>query len=313
MIKPTLNFWWQRPAFSRLNLVDCDYFEFWERYLSMYSTSATYWPANEAVKFYFANHLMAELQKKVNPEEPLGKYEPLVEQYSETVLYGSLHMFAYILLICGRESRHCPHGASTISKVTPKVHPKVQGLILKIRGTNNNLVERVTLNSDLKGLTMREYLSSMKHVFKSSGFSGGFGGLAWAKIANIALMFVEGEISTEVFYDSAWSARHNNGTIFNKEYIYHSDTIHLKHVLDCQATGGIPALVRQRLKVDHAGAFKATSNSEASLVNHAIAGMYGLGSDLLGPLNLALLSAEKDDLWGNKVNFNRNESKKHAA
>jgi hypothetical protein len=52
--------------------------------------------------------------------------------------------------------------------------------------------------------------------FRADGWHGGYGGEAWAKIAETLWRYETGLYSPTLFVDTAFSLQHNNGSYFNK-------------------------------------------------------------------------------------------------
>ncbi|MDB5186622.1 MAG: pyruvate phosphate dikinase [Candidatus Saccharibacteria bacterium] len=61
-----------------------------------------------------------------------------------------------------------------------------------------------------------EYFSQAGDIFSWSGWYGGYGGEAWAKIARAAHKFISGTWSPTLFVDHVFDLRHNGGRLFDK-------------------------------------------------------------------------------------------------
>jgi hypothetical protein len=66
-------------------------------------------------------------------------------------------------------------------------------------------------------------------------------------VTEILAAYLNGEITGEVFMDTAFAAAHNNGTVFNKPFVY-SGASDLQLVLDVQRAGQMPAFVNDVLE-----------------------------------------------------------------
>lgn len=79
--------------------------------------------------------------------------------------------------------------------------------------------EKAIENSKISDLEIKDVLQSLSSFFLS-GFDSGYGGEPWAEIAKHALSFAKGEMNAEMFIDRALSLEHNNGQMFNKNFIF---------------------------------------------------------------------------------------------
>ena len=73
--------------------------------------------------------------------------------------------------------------------------------------------------SSISNISIEKTLFFISTFFKK-GFISGYGGKAWANIAEHALFYTQGKINTEMFVDRALSLEHNGGNMFNKKYIF---------------------------------------------------------------------------------------------
>lgn len=86
-----------------------------------------------------------------------------------------------------------------------------------------SLVSRKLIqNSNIKDFSTDEIFHYLS-IFFLKGFEGGYGNEPWSEIAKHALTFSKGEINAEMFIDRALSLEHNNGQMFNKNYLFNDD------------------------------------------------------------------------------------------
>ena len=93
----------------------------------------------------------------------------------------------------------------------------------KVKGGRNkgyrNIAENY-LKNHLQDYTLGEVLEYLKIIFEENSFRHGFGGPAWGSIAKHGVSFVNGKVNAEMFVDQAFSLEHNNGNMFNKDYLF---------------------------------------------------------------------------------------------
>ena len=111
---------------------------------------------------------------------------------------------------------------------------------------------------------MGTYTEWMVWVFNRGKYGGGFGGKAWAEVAEVLRRVVHGEISYEMMIDQAFNSAHNNGPIFNKGMCFNQYTPKFIPILDVQRSGQIPHLFAEKLKygTDHMGNLSPTMIEE---------------------------------------------------
>ena len=83
------------------------------------------------------------------------------------------------------------------------------------------LREQTIQTSNISHFTTEEVFKFLSAFFKDrEHFDSGYGGQPWAEIAEHALSFAKGDINAEMFIDRALSLEHNNGQMFNKNFIF---------------------------------------------------------------------------------------------
>lgn len=204
-------------------------------------------PEKDAIIFYMMNHAVSLIRQKVHVYEPLGKYLPIMELYHAELAVRSTRMFAYMLLICTRESRHDKQDKSSSgytllknlygSEVT-SFHSSLAGL------SSMGAAER--LQSNPPKTTLGKYTNFLVDVFNKGKYNGGYGGVAWGKVAEVLRDFVHGKITAEMMMDTAFTLCHNNGPIFNKGMLFDSYSHEIYKILDVQRSGQVPQLVADK-------------------------------------------------------------------
>ena len=87
------------------------------------------------------------------------------------------------------------------------------------------------LTINIKDQTLETVFKYLITIFEDgSKFEGGYGGYAWSAIVKHGLKFIQGQINAEMFVDQAFSLEHNNGNMFNKDFLFNStENIYLNH------------------------------------------------------------------------------------
>lgn len=202
-------------------------------------------PEQDAVHFYMLNHAVAVIRQRVHVYEPLGDYLPIVQQYHKWLAVLSIRMFHYMLLICTRESRHCHNLDSSL--FTTLASKYGQGCLkfnhsISSQGSDGAANALITSPPDV---TVGNYTAYLADNFNQGHYSGGFGGKAWGKVAEVLRDFVHGKLSAEMMMDTAFTLCHNNGPIFNKGMLFGGFTQRIYKILDVQRSGQIPQFVAE--------------------------------------------------------------------
>jgi hypothetical protein len=72
----------------------------------------------------------------------------------------------------------------------------------------------------------REYLATAWEIFRKHTWGGGYGGGAWATIAETGLHRAEGKLDPVSFIDRVFDLKHNNGPMFDKNSIVEQSNVH---------------------------------------------------------------------------------------
>jgi hypothetical protein len=200
-------------------------------------------PESEALRFYFLNHMMADLRARRHLDEPLTSAEVVfVERYYKDITEASARMATYVFLICCREMRHI-HSHSLSDKFKKEFVAKFgQDLLdfiyhLTSHGESNVFGKMKNTTLDIP---LGTYISGLTWAFNNGPFNGGYGGPAWGKVSQAVEDYIWGRISAEILLDIGWTLAHNNGPIFNKGYLYKQYSNMLGMILDIQRAGQIP-------------------------------------------------------------------------
>jgi len=201
-------------------------------------------PEKDAVMFYMLNHAATLVRQRVHVYEPLGKYLPIMEAYHVELAARASRMFAYMLLICTRESRHdnCDKSGSAYLAMTHKYGVEVTNFHKTLKG-NGSLQAAQMFQDKAPITTLGKYTSFLSDIFYQGKYPGGYGGPAWGAVADVLRDFVHGKITAEMMMDTSFTLCHNNGPIFNKGMLFDSYGHEIYKILDVQRSGQIPQLV----------------------------------------------------------------------
>lgn len=210
---------------------------FWDHVEATHSSVS---PDTDAIKFYALNHLVGSIKSKFDMDEvlPLWAQEVMVAYTTELAVQGQ-RMYAYMLLIITRESRHLKSFSPVWYQKLPAVFKTFHG---SIKGKGSLDVAK-TLCSNPPEMNLGDYTAALVKVFGGS-FSSGYGGPSWAKIAKSLHDMVVGTTSLELMIDVAYALAHNNGPMFNKGMLYEGYTQTFIKILDVQRSGQIPEAVK---------------------------------------------------------------------
>ena len=197
-------------------------------------TAAQTVPETEALWFYAMNHGMAEVRKGRASHEPLDALLPFVQDYYQVLSPKAVRAFYYLLLICTREARHLHSDEALQQSVTKQFGGVAWDWTTGAIGEQE--VQKKLFASPPK-MALGPYVATLQHVFEYGGWSSGYGGKAWAAVADCLCRFVHGETSAEMMLDTVWTLAHNNGPIFNKGHMYGMYSPALLKILDVQASG----------------------------------------------------------------------------
>jgi hypothetical protein len=197
-------------------------------------------PEQEAVVFYLLNHAVAEIAQKVDTDEPLGDYLPIVENYHRALNRLGFRLFSYLFCITTREARHL--NEIQFSKLSA-AHPPV--LVNFLSNRIKSKAQEALFDCDLPGVTVGQYLDFIADIYYVCTWGGSFGGPKWGVITDCLRSVVKGESSIEMMLDVGYTLAHNTSSIFNKGMYYNDysgdDMI---VILDCQRAGQIPNYVK---------------------------------------------------------------------
>lgn len=202
------------------------------------------YPEHDAITFYMLNHAVAAIRQRVSLYESLGQYLPVVQTYHKWLSVLSVRMFYYLLLICTRESRHVHNSLtdSTFSKLRDKYGQGCIDFNQSIKGKGSDGAANMLTESP-PVTTLGNYTAYLADNFNLGQYSGGYGGKAWGKVAEVLRDFVNGTLTAEMMMDTSFTLCHNNGPIFNKGMLFHTYTDRIYKILDVQRSGQIPQLV----------------------------------------------------------------------
>lgn len=201
-------------------------------------------PEVDALKFYMANHAVAEIMQCYDPHEPLPEdKQAVLKLYLQMLRPSALRMIYYLLLITTRESRHAKWYGNKATEAKTKNMTAFQYVNALPSGSSEAAAK---IRNAPPQLSIGQYVEFIEWVFFNAGFSGGFGGKPWGEVAKCLRRFVTGETSAELMMDTAFTLCHNNGPIFNKGMLYQSYSMGwITEILDVQRSGQIPNYVAE--------------------------------------------------------------------
>jgi len=202
-------------------------------------------PEKEAIMFYLNNHILSVVQSTTGIDEPLEDKLKLITYYQSELSKASVRMFYYLLLICTRESRHVYGSFKWDNAIKKYGLPSIDFTKSIADESSSGAVTRFRESGLVASLG--DYTGHLVNLFFTGGFSGGYGGEAWGKVAEVLHKFVTGEYTAEMMMDTAFTLCHNNGPIFNKGMLYTGyDSYEIVKILDVQRSGQIPQLVANK-------------------------------------------------------------------
>lgn len=197
-------------------------------------------PEHDAIVFYMMNHAFSVVRSKFHPNVSLpDEVNKVCALYLTTTNAALMRMFAYLLVICTRESRHIKSGIG----IAQEKNAKAAAFTKQIRGKSSSGATDAFKNGKLPDISIGEYAEYLEYIFDNCGWASAYGGTAWGEIARALNKYVHGEISGEMLLDTAFTLAHNTGPIFNKGMLFKSYTPELLPLLDVQRAGQIPNLV----------------------------------------------------------------------
>lgn len=102
----------------------------------------------------------------------------------------------------------------------------------------------------------------MKESFKDSGWEEDYGGYAWAQCADVALSYIDNELTDLQFVDRIWTLEHNGGSFINKWHwnygnihkildAHHEGRFDILYQYSSQETKGLATLIEDHIKETH--------------------------------------------------------------
>ncbi|MEG1729930.1 MAG: hypothetical protein RR280_10365 [Bacteroidaceae bacterium] len=131
-----------------------------------------------------------------------------------------------------------------------KLHKRVIRLskeLASLNGTEGHKATQFVLKHFPKTYTIEEVLHYLHVVFSRGTFTVGYGGVAWDTLTSAAEEVLYGQKSLYAGLDHTFSLCHNNGAIYNKDFLYRPEFDHqydFKFLLDCQRSGQLVNAVK---------------------------------------------------------------------
>lgn len=220
-----------------------------------------------AVGFYLSNHGFHLIESTYSPGVPLPPAAAALAERHATFTSGmALRMLHYLLVISAQEMQFgSARNEGLYDFVETSTSPSAAEWLRRVLGRKTQ--GGLGSESDVGTATLGACCKAMEMGFRFAQWSGGFGGLPWAQIAETAGEVIRGANSLELMVDKAFTLCHNNGAIFNKGHQFTHYASDFYTILDIQASGQIPAAVSAGVKCPGmaATAVKATHAAYASL------------------------------------------------
>lgn len=192
-------------------------------------------PDSAAARFYALNQLISTLFQKFTPNERMPEWaQSIACDYEVELVRQHRHMVWYTFLVICREFRHLKNPATVFKSA--KFSQGVKDLLPMIKDSQDNYA----LNQWLKAVPKEDlagFCRCLAQAFGTGSWGGGYGGKPWGLIAKTLADYFAGEISAEVFIDTAYTLAHNNGPMFNKGMLYSMYTSKFLTLLDVQRAG----------------------------------------------------------------------------
>ena len=201
-------------------------------------------PERDGLIFYLLNHVVSMIRQEYHPYESLGDKLQVVERYNQELAIRATRLFYYLLVICTRESRHVRNGQSSnlMKGLRKQYGDAIADFNFSIQGVGSTgAVDALLTNPP--DATIGEYTAFLSDVFAHGKYYGGYGGKAWAEVADVLRDYVNGTLSAEMMMDTGFTLAHNNGPIFNKGVLYEGYSDEIYKILDVQRSGQIPQLI----------------------------------------------------------------------
>lgn len=163
-------------------------------------------PINGAPCFIFNESQYISWSTQINPM--LVKKITFIDRF----------MYTYICAACSGELRHAPNKGNVASKMTSdqKAYLDLVGITKDFQadqsraGTQKRFLQLMTVEKSV------EFLQHAVHIFGDYNWGGGYGGQAWASVAQCALDRALNKFDKIGFIDHAFDLKHNGGPIFDK-------------------------------------------------------------------------------------------------
>jgi hypothetical protein len=216
-----------------------------------------------AIAFYLSNHGFHLLESRYEAsQEMLAPDAKLAKAHVALASSMGLRMFHYLLTISAEEAQF---GTARNDRFHDFVESATSPAAAKwLKGIMDRGGGRGSLGSakSVGDATMGQCVKALELCFRFAGWSGGFGGLPWAQIAETAGEVIRGTNSLELMVDKAFTLCHNNGAIFNKGHQFTTYRQDFYDILDIQASGQMPSAI-------HAGSSVTGMRSDSVKALHA--------------------------------------------
>lgn len=202
-------------------------------------------PDSDALSFYFGNHVFNMIAKEFGEHRVLPyAYNWMASQYVAFANNIAERLIAYTAIVIAREARHVHHiGATLQVNLFDNYGKEASEFAKSLNSGGEGTAKDSFYACGNNGAPIGKLVGVVEGIFSQGKFSSGYGGKPWRVIAETLLNLCRGDITGEMFIDTAFTLAHNNGPMFNKGIIYNNYSSKFISILDVQRSGQIPSAV----------------------------------------------------------------------
>jgi hypothetical protein len=205
-------------------------------------------PEEAGLIFYALQHAVSEIRDRYGLDTPLPEdARAVVDAYHRECNPIAIRLAYYVWAISITEARHKHWSGDKREKFEKGLTSDmgydrgqvVAGYFYKVCSNGRKWV----LQNPHADITMGEFNRALTRVFMGGGWSSAYGGPKWKVIAKTFEDFTAGALSAQLFIDRAMNLAHNTAPIFNKGYLFKSQSSSIKYILDVQHSSQVPNLL----------------------------------------------------------------------
>lgn len=170
--------------------------------------------ANEVLNNFYLVDAMAQ----ASAGSPLA---PAAEALKRAVHIESAELLAcYLAIAVAGELRHSRRQASLDSNEWAALSTLEREFALANGGYNRQVAQKATIDLLRNDPRLLPRFFGLAATVFGANWNGGYGGAAWARIAEAPVAFLGGKLSHSVFVDHVFDLRHNGGRLFDKHPMF---------------------------------------------------------------------------------------------